>query len=111
MEESGLSLSGGQKQRISPTQALIRDPKLSLMDEPTANLDGLGEEEIAELIQSRFQNTAVTYLPNGTPSFLKPIGSWLSKTVKFSITTYPELWYRVNGFRLIHPAPVRANQV
>lgn len=59
--ESGLSLSGGQKQRIALSRALIRKPKLLLMDEPTSNLDGIAEEGIAELIRNKFKETTVIY--------------------------------------------------
>jgi len=54
-------LSGGQKQRLAVACALIGDPKLLFMDEPTTGLDPQSRRQLWEIIRS-FKDSGRTVL-------------------------------------------------
>ena len=65
LDRSPSALSGGQRQRVALGRALIREPKVFLMDEPLSNLDAaLRVQMRAELIRlhSRLEDTTTVYV-------------------------------------------------
>lgn len=62
LDRSTSALSGGQKQRLALAGVLAMQPRLLLLDEPTANLDPDGVRDVRDAVERSTARTGATLL-------------------------------------------------
>jgi len=68
--ERGTGLSGGQKQRIAIARALLKQPRILIFDEATANLDATNAEHFARTINKLKGKVTMLFIAHQLPKGL-----------------------------------------
>lgn len=62
LERKPKALSGGQRQRVALGRAIVREPKVFLMDEPLSNLDAKLRVQMRTEISKLYQSLGTTFI-------------------------------------------------
>ena len=65
--EGGAMLSGGQRQAIAIARALVRDPSIFIMDEPTAMMDNASEARLAMRLDEYLKDKTFILITHRVP--------------------------------------------
>lgn len=56
------NLSGGQQQRVMIARALVSDPKILILDEPTTGIDAASEAQLYDLLEDLNKKSKITII-------------------------------------------------
>ncbi len=64
LEEGAANLSGGQRQRLAIARALLLEPKILLLDDPTTAVDAQTEHEVLEAMDAAIEGRTTLIVAN-----------------------------------------------
>ena len=65
--ERGAQLSGGQRQAICIARAIVSDPKIIIMDEPTSSLDNAAEQRLVAKLKDWVKDRTLVVITHRAP--------------------------------------------
>ena len=65
--ERGAQLSGGQRQAICIARAIVADPKIIIMDEPTSSLDNTAEQRLVAKLKDWVKDRTLVVITHRAP--------------------------------------------
>jgi len=71
IDEGGSNLSVGEKQLICICRAILRKNKIVILDEATANIDVVTEQNILKMINEEFQESTVITIAHRLNTIIK----------------------------------------
>lgn len=71
LSQGGLNLSGGQKQRLCIARAMIKQPKILILDDSTSAVDTATEAKIRDSFYNEFKDTTVIIIAQRITSVME----------------------------------------
>ena len=101
--ERGLTLSGGERQRIGIARAILRNPKILVLDEATSHLDTESEYLIQRAMQSVTKDRTCFVIAHRLSTVRHAdLVVVLTESGVEAVGTHQELWHRSPTYRRLH---------